>query len=111
MMETEGASPVAEGREFIGRVVLANGMMVAGGGEVLAHCEDIDACRAKVACDLHDLVFGFSEAEHDARLRQHAVEALVGCPSQDIERALILRHWPHLQIEARHSLDVVRKHL
>src|SRR5712691_11785818 len=81
--EAELLRAPAELRDLVGRVVAADRVVVAGGGEVLTHREDADAAGAKIGGDLQDLLFSLAEAEHDARLRQHSFFV---SPAQDVER-------------------------
>src|SRR5947209_19476008 len=91
VMEPELQRFAAELRELLGRPVFADGVVVAGWGEVLPHGEDVDAGIAEVAGDGKNLVFGFAEAEHETRLRQHIGGGLPAPPAEGVERALGLR--------------------
>jgi len=84
--------------------------MLAGGLQILADGEEVDAGRTQVVHHLQDLVPLLAQAHHDAGLGEHRRIDLLHL-LQQAQRMEVARARPHREIERRHRFEIVVEHV
>ena len=82
--------------------------VVAGGSQVLADGDDVDAHRGEVGQQTVDLLHGLAEADHQTRLDGEASRLR---PSEHRQAAGVPGRGSHGALQTGHGLDVVVEHV